>query len=250
MRAKRLREALGVYEVVAAALTLDRLRDLYAAKIAELTLRRLGGFVRLDDLEHIFPYEEWVVIGPAVEEKELEWISIIKQNVGVALADSAIRRVYGSPLKEVDVFVTDLDGDSPLHVLVHKAASLSKLVVIHAHGDNVRNVPSAIGMLVSRGKPVLVTVQVGGSEVVHDIGGFTDGDRALILALLANAKRVTMVGMDFSSRPFPNGIGDAPTLTSEYKLRIASMVIDKLSRLEEHVSLATRRSKGGAYAQV
>jgi 2-amino-4-hydroxy-6-hydroxymethyldihydropteridine diphosphokinase len=91
------------------------------------------------------------------------------------------------------VIVTDLDGPVAAEVTANRRGSL---VVVHAHGDNgpaiERWVPEFPGALVGSwaGPP---------SPSLINVGGFTDGDRAVCLAEHARARRVTLWGFDFGT---------------------------------------------------
>lgn len=91
-----------------------------------------------------------------------------------------------------DIVVTDLDGETPPQV---KANRQGALVLIHAHGDNLpslsRHVPSFDGAVVA-------TTQSKPFGTVRNFGGFTDGDRAVMLARHFGATRILLLGFDFS----------------------------------------------------
>ncbi|MCI4358471.1 MAG: DUF115 domain-containing protein [Thermoplasmata archaeon] len=90
-----------------------------------------------------------------------------------------------------DVVVTDLDGPVPSEVAANSAGSL---VLIHAHGDNLRAlerwVPEFSGELAGSwaGPP---------RDGLIDVGGFTDGDRSVYLADHVGAARILLWGFDF-----------------------------------------------------
>lgn len=92
------------------------------------------------------------------------------------------------------VIVTDLDGH-PQQCFV--AARQGSVAFIHAHGDNE-------GLLREHGPkfpPRLVagTCQVAPIAPLLNPGGFTDGDRAVALALVLGAARVRLVGWDWET---------------------------------------------------
>ncbi|MGP8073345.1 MAG: 6-hydroxymethylpterin diphosphokinase MptE-like protein [Thermoplasmata archaeon] len=90
-----------------------------------------------------------------------------------------------------DVVVTDLDGPIPAEVTANQRGSL---VVVHAHGDNqgavAEWVPQFPGELAGSwaGRP---------TAGIIDVGGFTDGDRAVFLAEHVGARRILLWGFDF-----------------------------------------------------
>jgi uncharacterized Rossmann fold enzyme len=140
-------------------------------------------------LERMFDSKEVVVVGnaPSLEPRE---VTTTPGRVTVA-ADAAARRLYEAGV-EVDVVVTDLDG-APSH-----AATVSHdgtVVAVHAHGDNV----DAVGRYLPRleEKNVLGTTQTRPFGVLHNFGGFTDGDRAAFLADEFGAQSIRLAGFDF-----------------------------------------------------
>jgi 2-amino-4-hydroxy-6-hydroxymethyldihydropteridine diphosphokinase len=91
------------------------------------------------------------------------------------------------------VIATDLDGPVPAEVEANRRGSL---VVVHAHGDNLRAieewVPQFPGELAGSwaGPP---------RDGLIDVGGFTDGDRAAFLAEDVGARRILLWGFDFAA---------------------------------------------------
>ena len=89
-----------------------------------------------------------------------------------------------------DVIVTDLDGGFEDQ---RRAVLLGSLMVLHGHGDNMdvlrRRVPELSGCVVG-------STQVDPSPVpgLINMGGFTDGDRAVHIALSLGAERIILVG--------------------------------------------------------
>jgi uncharacterized Rossmann fold enzyme len=113
-------------------------------------------------------------------------------------ADGATARLLEAGLTP-DLVVTDLDGPVPSEVT---ANSRGALVLIHAHGDNrpaiERWTPEFPGELAGSwaGPP---------RPGLLNVGGFTDGDRAVFLAHHAAARRIVLWGFDFErvSEPDP-----------------------------------------------
>lgn len=122
--------------------------------------------------------------------------SLFAGKVTVA-ADGATQR-----LRELGVVphavVTDLDGHPD--ALAWAAASGARMVV-HAHGDN----RPALAALVPRLGPLLHgTHQVPPTpelEPLRNVGGFTDGDRAVMLCEAMGARAALLVGFDFDAPP-------------------------------------------------
>ncbi len=90
-----------------------------------------------------------------------------------------------------DVIVTDLDGPIPSEVTANRKGSFT---VVHAHGDNIPQLEEWVGQF---------SGELAGSwagpptDILFDVGGFTDGDRAAYLAGETGATRILLWGFDF-----------------------------------------------------
>jgi len=86
---------------------------------------------------------------------------------------------------------TDLDGDKKALI---KASKKGCIMVIHAHGDNTAQLHAIMPRLAGK---KLGTTQVKPTKKIKNLGGFTDGDRAVHLAVKHKAKKIILFGMDF-----------------------------------------------------
>lgn len=90
-----------------------------------------------------------------------------------------------------DIIVTDLDGDPKEELRCNAEGSL---LAVHAHGDNMdvieRFVPYIEGMITP-------TVQCRPFGYLKNFGGFTDGDRAVLMAIHFGADSIRLLGFDF-----------------------------------------------------
>lgn len=91
------------------------------------------------------------------------------------------------------MIVTDLDGHMSDIVRAHQQGSL---VIVHAHGDNI----TQLQVHTPKFTAAFGTTQVEPRRNVHNLGGFTDGDRAAILADSFGARRIILAGMDFGQK--------------------------------------------------
>jgi 2-amino-4-hydroxy-6-hydroxymethyldihydropteridine diphosphokinase len=115
--------------------------------------------------------------GPSLEdEKVLKYIKKNKKFVKIA-ADSAVQYLIENKIKP-DIVVTDLDGNSKS---LQKAEKGGAILVVHAHGDNTDVLKKLV------------------PKLLHNFGGFTDGDRSVFLAEEFGAKKIVLVGMDFGN---------------------------------------------------
>ncbi len=110
----------------------------------------------------------------------------------IICADGATRCCINSGVKP-DIVVTDLDGIQGFEKLLRDT-----LVVVHAHGDNMRLLTTSLPLILEVSTGVIGTSQCLVSSRVRIFGGFTDGDRAAYLASYFNAQRIGLVGFDFS----------------------------------------------------
>lgn len=115
----------------------------------------------------------------------------------VIAADGATKALMESGIVP-GIVVTDLDGD--IGALLEASAE-GAVTLIHAHGDNLpailEHAPLFTGLVVP-------TTQSRPFGPVRNFGGFTDGDRGVMLARHFQARRVHLLGFDFMvPRPKP-----------------------------------------------
>ena len=145
-------------------------------------------------LEHLaqrlMKAEKVVLVGAAVEEDDLAktWPA----NTVFIAADGAV----GACFDRVDVLcvVTDLDGGDHLDEAVARGIPL----IVHAHGDNEERWWDCTEAWAEQGGASLVLTHQT-DEVypdMHNVGGFTDGDRAacFVATLGVPFARVQLVG--------------------------------------------------------
>jgi len=129
---------------------------------------------------------------PTLEDdvKELKEILAGKHNVSVISANGATEALINSGMYP-DIVVTDLDGSFKA---IFKAALNGAVVVLHAHGDNILALRKYLDKLLPYST---FTTQLEPEGCLENFGGFTDGDRAVFLALKYGASRIFLVAMDF-----------------------------------------------------
>ncbi|NOZ89158.1 MAG: DUF115 domain-containing protein [Crenarchaeota archaeon] len=157
---------------------------------------------------------------------DLEAAEGLRVDVVVAADGAAgpLLEFYG----RVDIVVGDLDGGLSA---VLRAAEEGAVVVVHAHGDNVPLIRLAVPML----ERVAGTHQCPGrrSPAALPPIGFTDGDKAVALAVLCGAGEILLAGMDFDA---PVGPWSKPWLEAatppwpekRRKLGIARRIVELL----------------------
>ena len=115
-----------------------------------------------------------------------------------------------------DVVVTDLDGDLDSQI---EASAKGAVTAIHAHGDNGDLIRMYAGSFKGR---ILLTTQSTPENTVYDFGGFTDGDRAVCMAVHFGAGRIHLRGFDYDD-PMPKD-GNDPSVKKR-KLAWAERII-------------------------
>ena len=148
----------------------------------------------IDLLEELIHGKEVVVFGagPSLENSVKKHKKDINKMVKIS-SDGATTALLKNNIFP-DVIVTDLDGKISDQI---KANSNGAIVIIHAHGDNIdkikKYVPefkgTVIGTTQTNPKPY---------DKIYNFGGFTDGDRAVLLANHFGSKKINLVGFDFN----------------------------------------------------
>jgi uncharacterized Rossmann fold enzyme len=151
------------------------------------------GCLTLNDLADIVGFSDKFIVfgaGPSIKEhvEMLKKDYDLKDYVLVA-ADGATTALIEQKLVP-DIVATDLDGNIDDILLANIRGAN---IVIHAHGDNIDRIAS----LTSFFNNVLGTTQAQPVGNLYNFGGFTDGDRAIFLAVALGASEITLAGMDF-----------------------------------------------------
>lgn len=128
-----------------------------------------------------------------------------------------------------DIIATDVDGK--ISDLLTANAN-GAYFVIHGHGNNEKN----IEMWTDSFNKILGTTQSIPFGNIYNFGGFTDGDRAMYLAIELGAKEMILAGMDFGnlvtkySRPDIEGeIGPADEIKTKkliYAERLLNWILE------------------------
>lgn len=200
----------------------SRENDEASAKLLDEILST-EGCLTLNDLSEIVGFSDKFIVfgaGPSIKEhvEMLKNDYDLKDYVLVA-ADGATTALIEQKLVP-DIVATDLDGNIDDILLANLRGAN---IVVHAHGDNI----DRIAILTSFFNNVLGTTQAQPVGNLYNFGGFTDGDRAIFLAVALGATEITLAGMDFGdivtrySRPnLPDITGEADEFKKK-KLRYA-----------------------------
>ena len=128
---------------------------------------------------------------------------------------SSVGRLLGRGIRP-DVVVTDLDGDIDSQI---EASAKGAVTAIHAHGDNGDLIRMYAESFKGR---IRLTTQSTPENTVYDFGGFTDGDRAVCMAVHFGAGRIHLRGFDYDD-PMPKD-GNDPSVKKR-KLAWAERII-------------------------
>jgi uncharacterized Rossmann fold enzyme len=171
----------------------DRILDENAGEILiELIKSKIN--VNIQELSDLINNKVIYVFGagPDLLNEIGEFKKKAKKNVIIIAADGATSALMKYKLIP-DIIVTDLDGHIPDQLEANK---LGSIVIIHAHGDNIQALKQWVPKF--QGK-VLATTQSKPDEKrnLYNLGGFTDGDRAIFIASHFNAGQINLIAFNF-----------------------------------------------------
>lgn len=190
------------------------------------------GCLTLDDLSQIVGFSDKYIVfgaGPSLKEHIIE----LKENYDLKdyvliSADGATTALVEERISP-DIVATDLDGNID-DILIANLRGAN--IVVHAHGDNLDKVITFTSFFTN----VLGTTQAQPVGNLYNFGGFTDGDRAIFLAVALGAREITLAGMDFGdivtkySRPnLDNDLEEADEFKKkklEYAEELTNWIID------------------------
>ena len=151
------------------------------------------GCLTLEDLRELVGFSDKFIVfgaGPSIKEH----INMLKEEYD--LRDYVLLPADGATTALIeerivpDVIATDLDGNLDNILLANMKGAK---VVIHAHADNI----DKIATLTTYFDNILGTTQSQPIGNLYNFGGFTDGDRAIFLAVALGASEIILAGMDF-----------------------------------------------------
>ena len=184
-------------------------------KAAHRLARLLGGTrIPLSSLDSMIRDRRVTVAGNAAR-----LASDLAHVEGVVIAADEATSVLLAHGKRPDVIVTDLDGDVADQVAANRDGAIA---VVHGHGDNIPAIERWAGRFAGS---TLATTQSKPFDDVHNFGGFTDGDRGVLMAAHFGARSVRLVGFDFET---PNA-KDHPADVKRRKLDWAYILIHSVA---------------------
>ena len=152
------------------------------------------------------------------------------KNITKIVADGATQAMLENGMIP-DIIVTDLDGNMES---LKKASETGSIMIVHAHGDNIRKLPHVISFRYCIG-----TTEDRPYGKIRNFGGFTDGDRCVFLANHFGASKIIMIGMDFGIHIGKySKVGIYNKSMKIKKLRRAKMLLEWLAS-ESNIDLYT-----------
>ena len=180
-----------IYQQIVSDFGYDCTKDTLSALILSYLLTLKGSFEETQSkLRHLISQNDVLVCGKAPTLVADIQNGKIETRETIIAADGATSILLAQGVIP-HIIVSDLDGS--INDL-KRANVMCAIMVIHAHGDNI----DAIKAHVPSFSAVLGTTQVKPLKNVLNIGGFTDGDRAVFLAKEFGAQTVSAIGFDFS----------------------------------------------------
>ena len=166
--------------------------DENSAKVLDEILSQ-EGCLTLDDLSQIVGFSDKYIVfgaGPSLKEH----VKFLKENYDLKdyvliSADGATTALIEERISP-DIVATDLDGNMHDILLANLRGAN---IAVHAHGDNL----DAVVKYAPFFSNVIGTTQAQPVGNIYNFGGFTDGDRAIFLAVALGASEITLAGMDF-----------------------------------------------------
>ncbi len=147
---------------------------------AAVIMHKLGGKRLLDSSAlDIIRGKDVAVVGGAYEGEKIKEEFVIT-------AGKAVNKIEFLP----NIHVTDMEEDDEILVNLEKRGCL---LVLHAHGDNIHRIKSVVPKL----RKFVATTQSVPFNKIYNFGGFTDGDRAAIIAKKFGAKKIGLYGFNF-----------------------------------------------------
>ncbi|MDE0525058.1 MAG: DUF115 domain-containing protein [Thaumarchaeota archaeon] len=177
-----------MYDAILADFAYDAARDDKSARMLGRMLDEAGMPDAYPALRRLIEGSTVLVAGsgPSLDES----FDVLARHADTAVliaADTAVKPLVDRGIMP-HVIVTDLDGDVECHA---EASRRGAIIIAHAHGDNMHMLHH-----VRRFRACMGTTQVGPVGRIRNLGGFTDGDRAVFAADHFGAGRIILFGMD------------------------------------------------------
>ncbi len=170
-----------IYPKIVRDLGIDPERD----RISAMIMYKLGKDKLLPaDVLKVIDGKSVAVIGGAVKYEDLVDLDC---DLIITAGKSVLRVIdYLTP----DIHVTDMEEGKDILMELERRGSI---LVLHAHGDNIERIREVVPNL----RNFVGTTQVEPFDRIYNFLGFTDGDRAVLIAKRFGARSIKLVGFDF-----------------------------------------------------
>ena len=177
-----------MYNAILADFAYDAARDDKSARMLDRMLDEAGMPDAYPALRGLIEGNTVLVAGsgPSLDES-FDTLARHADTAVLIAADTAVKPLVDRGIMP-HVIVTDLDGDVECHA---EASRRGAIIITHAHGDNMHMLHH-----VRRFRACMGTTQAGPVGRIRNLGGFTDGDRAVFAADHFGAGRIILFGMD------------------------------------------------------
>ena len=221
------------YELIINDFSFSEMEDISSAKILNEKMSKRDIF-EMDDID--WP-QQCIVFGagPSIK-KHIAYLKkefTLEQYILIA-ADGTTTALLEEDIVP-DIIVTDLDGDMDSII---KSNKMGSILYVHAHGDNIEKILKYTDKL----DKIIPTCQCKPFGYLKNYGGFTDGDRAVHIAVYAlHVKKIILAGMDFGdvithySRPEIHNDLELADDFKKKKLYYAEKLIDSLKKENDQI---------------
>lgn len=177
------------YQLILEDFSFSKSEDIFSAKLLNEKINKIGKY----DITHTDFGNNCIIFGAGPSIKTHIQYLKMKENIEnyiLIAADGATTALLEEGIIP-DIIVTDLDGDINKIIESNKKGSI---LYVHAHGDNTEKIKKYISQL----NNIIPTCQCEPFDLLENYGGFTDGDRAMHIAVYAlDFKKIILAGMDF-----------------------------------------------------
>lgn len=223
---KNITYDLKIYFILRRILNLPLTRDLISPLICTLMFKPN---IRWSMIQDLIMGKRVIIVGagPNVLDDIDMYLKMKSPDDVIISSDGATKALLERRLYP-HIVVTDLDGDPESLTKAYREGSH---FIVLCHGDNIDKIKYYRDIL----ENVFVTSQVYSlPPYILELGGFTDGDRAVHIATRFNAREIILVGMNFHAKIGGYSLGFPKDLKiKKVKLRIASVLTENLRERHE-----------------
>ncbi len=221
MLCEKLRKARLLYKLVAEPRmghSPSREREVLFTASDKLLAYSDRSIILLEELYRRINNQKVCVLGPLADDIEQECVG----------SDSTIVLVDRAPVSMIDnlIVVGDFDGLYNMDLYGICGSLSSTICLLHVHGDNYGRLSGLFDY--QNTLNVVFTSQIGCRWPILGTGGYTDGDRAVLLAMALGAKEIRLAGFNFSN-PYCGhksyGCYGYFLKVKSLKLRIAELIV-------------------------